>query len=160
MSYACRFCLLAGVWIWVQYEQFSRTVGNAAFDQQKEMREAFKAFCNFFSQSAIDANATWPFYSLTNFEVHASTFLKQSGVEVMGIIQCIKDKDAAAALEYVHQNYENWLMQGHLTRYNSLNRLNPVNYHPYFTLATVEGFVNDNVQREQHYANWQVSPRK
>jgi hypothetical protein len=79
-----------------EYENFVTAV-NIEIDQQKDMREAFKAFCNFFSQSAIDANATWPFYSLTNFEVLASTFMKQSGVEVMGIIQCIKDKDAAAA---------------------------------------------------------------
>jgi hypothetical protein len=69
-----------------EYENFVTAV-NIEFVQQKDMREAFKAFCNFFSQSAIDANVTWPFYSLTNFEVLASTLMKQSGVEVMGKIQ-------------------------------------------------------------------------
>jgi hypothetical protein len=124
------------------------------------MREAYKAFCNFFSQSAYDVNATWPFYSLPNFELHARTILKQTGAEILNVVQYIKDKDAVAALSYVEQNYEKWTTEGHMTRYGNIDRLTPAKYHPYFTLATPEGRVQDTKQREQHYGMWQFSPRK
>jgi hypothetical protein len=50
-------------------------------------------------------------------------------------------------------------MEGHLNRYGNLDRLNPGNYHPYFTIETLEGKVPDTANRSDHYALWQSSPR-
>jgi hypothetical protein len=146
----------------IQFEQFSRTVGNAAVDQQKEMRDGFVSFCSFYSQSAYEVNATWPIYALPNFEAHAGNMMKQTGVEILKVAHYIKDVDAKAALEYANQNYERWFVEGHMTRYGNLNRLNATktNYHPYFTLHDHNGTrVPDEVQREKHYALWEYSPR-
>jgi hypothetical protein len=142
-----------------QFEQFSRTVGDNAVNQQKIIREAYVTFCHFFSQSAQEKNATWPFYSLPNFEFHARNIIKIQGTEILTVFQYIKDEDADAALEYVNNHYEDWVMEGHLNRYGNLDRLNPVNYHPYFTVETLEGKVPDTANRTDHYAIWQASPR-
>jgi hypothetical protein len=143
-----------------QFAQFSRTVGDNAVNQQKIIRDAYVTFCNFYSQSAYDVNATWPLYSLPNFELHASNIVKIQGTELLLIVQRIKDEDATDALEYVNNHYEKWTMEGHLTRYGNLDRLNPVDYHPFFTLLTPEGYIPDPVNRSDHYGVWQFSPRK
>jgi hypothetical protein len=142
-----------------QFAQFSRTVGDNAVNQQKIIRDAYITFCNFYSQSAYDVNATWPMYSLPNFELHASNIVKIQGTELLLIMQRIKDEDATDALEYVNNHYENWTIEGHLTRYGNLDRLNPVDYHPYFTLLTPEGRIPDPINRSVHYGMWQFSPR-
>jgi hypothetical protein len=77
----------------------------------------------------------------------------------MYVTQYIKDADAPAALEYVNNHYENWTMEGHLTRYGNLDRLKRENYHPYFTLRSPEGRILDTENRSDHYAIWQFSPR-
>jgi hypothetical protein len=124
------------------------------------MRDGFVSFCSFYSQSAYEANATWPLYALPNFEAHAGNMMKQTGVEILNMIHYIKDVDATASLEYANRNYERWFVESHLTRYGNLNRLNATNYHPFFTVINEEGRVPDPVQREQRYAIWEYSPRK
>ena len=143
-----------------QFEQFSRTVGNAAVDQQQEMRDALFAFANFFSQSAYDVGAKWPIYSLPNYELHANSVLKQSGMEILSVTQYVKDSDKSTALKYVDENYERWVYEGHMTRYGNLDRLTPIKYQPNFTIVTAEGFIPDPVQRDIHYGLWQFTPRK
>jgi hypothetical protein len=64
-----------------QFAQFSRTVGDNAVNQQKIIRDAYTTFCNFVSESAFIANATWPLYSLPDFEMHASNIVKIQGTE-------------------------------------------------------------------------------
>jgi hypothetical protein len=143
-----------------QFKQFSRTVGQNAANQQKVIRDAYDTFCNFYSQSAYDANATWPFYTLPNFELHVSNVIKIQGTEIFYLMQYIKDEDADAALNYASMHHEEWIKQGHLTRYGNLDRLNPVNYNNYFTVLTAEGtLVPDTKKRPDHYAIWQTSPR-
>jgi hypothetical protein len=143
-----------------QFAQFSRTVGDNAVNQQTIIRDAYVTFCNFYSQSAFDVNATWPFYHLPNFELHARNIIKIQGTEIFFLDQYIKDEDADAALEYVNTHHEHWTMEGHLNRYGNLDRLNPVNYKPHFTIQTPEGRVADTVKRPYHYATWLTSPRK
>jgi hypothetical protein len=158
-SHCCCFLYKYTPFEFHQFAQFSRTVGDNAVSQQEIIRHAYVTFCNFYSQSAYDANATWPMYSLPNFELHASNIVKIQGTELLLIIQRIKDEDATDALEYVNNHYEKWTMEGHLTRYGNLDRLNPVDYHPYFTLLTPEGRIPDSVNRSDHFGLWQFSPR-
>jgi hypothetical protein len=134
-----------------QFAQFSRTVGDNAVNQQKIIRDAYTTFCNFVSESAFIANATWPLYSLPHFEMHASNIVKIQGTEFLLIVQRIKDQDAAAALEYVDDHYEKWIMEGHLHRYGNLDRLSPVNYQPFFTILTPEGRIPDPINRSDHW---------
>ena len=135
-------------------------MGNAAVDQQQEMRDALFSFANFFSQYAYGNGEKWPLASLPNYELHASTVLKQSGMELLSITQSVKDNDKSDALQYVDENYERWVFEGHMMRYGNLDRLTPIKYQPNFTVVTAEGFVPDPVQRDMHYALWQFSPRK
>jgi hypothetical protein len=143
-----------------QFDQFSRTVGNAAVDQQRAMDGTLRSFANFYSQSAYDVNATWPLYMFPNYELHAKAVRKQSGLEVLNVIHNIKDKDVHAALQFVNQTYEKWIHESHLTLYGTTDRLSPIKYHTNLTILTKEGLVPDTVQRDQHYAVWLYSPRK
>jgi hypothetical protein len=143
-----------------QFEQFSRTVGNAAVEQQRDMQDSLRSFADLYSQSAYVVNATWPLFVLPNFEIHANAVRKQAGLEILYIINRFKDKDVAAALDYVNKSYEGWVYESHMRRYGNLDRLLPVGYHPYLTILTQEGLVPDTVQRDEHYSSVAYSPRK
>jgi hypothetical protein len=65
-----------------------------------------------------------------------SNIEKIQGTEFLMIFQRIQDVDATDALEYVNNHFEKWTIEGHLPRYGKFDRLNPVDYHSYFTLLT------------------------
>ena len=71
LCFSCRF----------QFEQFARTVGDAAVDHQRRMLQAFVGFAVHISSTAQDVNATWPFFRIPHFELHAAQVRLQSGVE-------------------------------------------------------------------------------
>ena len=145
-----------------KFAQFSRTVGDAAVEQQRKMRLSIIAFSRFFSQSAYDAGAPWPFYALPKFELHASSVLLQSGNELLSINQFVKEKDEAAVLEFANNNFENWIAESHMIRYGNLDNMpkSTEHYHPYFTVSRNGTFVRDTEHRDQRTAMWQYSPRK
>jgi hypothetical protein len=92
--------------------------------------------------------------------LHVRNIIKIQGTEVFYLIQCIKDEDADAAINYANIHHEEWTKQGHLTRYGNLDRLNPVNYNNHFTILSPDGsHVPDTEKRQDHYAVWQTSPR-
>ena len=55
----------------IQFEQFSRTVTNAAIEQQIRIQHGLKSFENSMTSSALSTNSVWPFFVMPNFEQHA-----------------------------------------------------------------------------------------
>ena len=145
----------------LQFEQFARTVGDAAVDQQRRMREAFVGFANHISSTAQDVNATWPIFRIPRYELHAAQVRLQSGMEYIGCQYLIEPNDAAEYLKFVNANYEDSMVEGHMTRYGNLDRLIPIGYTPNFTIGTATGIIPDPVMdRPLRSATWQISPRK
>ena len=54
-----------------KFEQFSRTVTNAAIEQQIRIQHGLKSFENSMTSSALSTNSVWPFFVMPNFEQHA-----------------------------------------------------------------------------------------
>ena len=76
----------------LQFEQFARTVGDAAVDQQQRTRQALSAFADHISSSARKANATWPMYRLPDFELHAGNRRSEAGVEIVVFLPMLNRK--------------------------------------------------------------------
>ena len=144
----------------MQFAQFARTVGDAAVDQQRSMRESYLGFANLISSSAQEANATWPMFRIPNYELHAGQVRLQSGTEVIGCSYLVESNDVEEYLKFVTANHEASLTEAHLTRYGNLDRLTPFGYTPNFTMITPDGIIPDKVDRPLRSATWQISPRK
>ena len=144
----------------MQFEQFARTVGDAAVDQQNRMRDAFVGFADHLSSSAKDLNATWPLFRVPLYELHASQVRLQSGVEYLHCQYVVTPKDAEEYLKFVTATYEDSVKEAHLVRYGNLDRLTPTGYNPYFKVLGSNGSVADTEVRPIRSVMFQISPRK
>ena len=144
----------------LQFAQIARTVGDAAVDQQRRMRDAFVGFANHISTTALATNATWPLFRIPYFELHAGQVRLQSGVEYLGCQYMVDLKDKQAYLDFVTANYEDSVAEGHMTRYGNLDRLKPIGYTPNFTIPGAKGLIPDPIDPPVRSAIWQISPRK
>lgn len=145
----------------LQFDQFARTVGDAAVDQQQRMREAFSGFANHISSSAEDINATWPLFDVPHFELHAANARAQSGVEYIGLQYYIEPQDGDSYLEFVTAHHESDMIESHMTRYGNLDRYIPVGYTPNFTIYGMSGTIESDPVKERplRSVTWQISPR-
>lgn len=143
----------------MQFAQFARTVGDAAVDQQRRMRESFVGFANHISSSAQEANATWPFFLVPNFELHAGQVRLQSGTEIIACSMFVEASDAEGYLDFVSANYETTVKEAHIIRYGNLDRLFPIGYSPNYTIETADGLILDTVDRPFRLPIYQISPR-
>jgi hypothetical protein len=143
-----------------QFEQFARTVGDAAVDQQKRMRDAFIGLANHISSAAKDVNATWPLFRIPLYELHVAQVRLQSGVEYLHCQYVVEPKDAEEYLKFVTANYEYSVFEAHMIRYGNLDRFTPTGYVPNFKIFGPNGTIVDTMDRPIRSAMWQISPRK
>ena len=135
-------------------------MGDAAVDHQVRMRDAFVGFAYLISSAAYQANATWPMFRVPDYELHAGQVRLQSGAEIVSFFSFVEEEDADAYLEFVDQNYEDNVKEGHLTRYGNLDRLAPIGYSPNFNVIGPNGFVPDTKDRPFRMPYWHISPRR
>jgi hypothetical protein len=134
-------------------------VGDAAVEQQLQMRRSHVGFANLISSAALRENATWPFFRIPDFEVHGGQMRLQSGSEAIGCINLVQPEEEDAYLQYVTENYEDSLKEGHMTAHGNLDRLITMGYAPNFTIVTPEGLEIDTTIRPYRSPFWQISPR-
>jgi hypothetical protein len=116
-------------------------------------------FANLISSMAQGENATWPLFRIPDFELHAGQIRLQTGAEVIGCTILVDSKDGDDYLNYVTNNYEDSLREGHMTLYGNLDRLTAIGYKPNFTIVGPTGFVPDTMDRSFRAPTWQLSPR-
>ena len=143
-----------------QFAQFARTVGDAAVDQQRRMRDAFVGFAHQISSTAIDINATWPMVRIPYFELHAGQVRVQTGAEIVGFQSLIEPQDGDAYLEFVTAHYEDLAIEGHMIAHGNLDQFAPIGYTPNFTTLGPTGYFPDSVERKLRMPFWHFSPRK
>ena len=160
-SISCQFIYLYSALFDIsQFTQFARTVGDAAVDQQRRMRQTFVDFGNHISSTAIDVNTTWPMFRVPYFELHSGQVRLQSGMEYIYCSYFIYPEDAEDYLEFVTANYKDSVNEGHMTLYGNLDRLNATGYTPYFKIFGPNGTVEDTTEKPIRSGMWQISPRK
>lgn len=129
-------------------------------DQQKRMRQTYISFANHISASARQTNATWPFFRIPYFELHAGQIRLQSGSEFVGCSYRVEPNDESDYLNFVTANHEDSVIESHMTLYGNLERLIRTGYTPNFTVFGPTGLTPDIIDRPIRWAFWQVSPRK
>jgi hypothetical protein len=143
----------------VQFEQFARTVGDAAVDQQRQKRQSQIGFANVVSTAAQQANATWPLFRVPNFELLAGQVALQSGSEFIACTILVDAADESKYLKFVNDTFEDSIHEGHMIRYGNLDRIVPIGYTSNFTVVGPNGFQPDTAQQPFRSPLWQLSPR-
>lgn len=139
------------------FEQFSRTVADAALEQRTDIRQAYISFANSLTAGAIETNATWPFYNMPSFELHAQDMLLQSRTEVVMIAHVVTHEQRPKYEAWATEHYEQMVNDAHMIRSGNLDRLSPVAYQPYITQLTAEGLILD-INRTEYAPIWGYAP--
>ena len=144
-----------------QFKQFSRTIADAALAQQEGISDGFKSIATIMSAYSSTNNVTWPFLSIPKFEHYAENVRKQAGMEILTYFPKVEADLKDAYLEYVSENYQATVKEGHITQTGSLDRLvDPGNksYHPYISTPTLEGEMVPDKERDTYWPMWEFSP--
>lgn len=144
------------------YDQFSRTVANAAMGQQGNIREAQATLGDAATAYAESTNATWPLFTLPKFEYYAGHARAQAGSEIATIFNFLDNKNDPGVIDsfisYANETYEEWVEEGHLIEHGNLDRLNPVAYKGFLSQRGPEGFGPDRLDRDYYMSMWTFSP--
>lgn len=141
-----------------QFEKFSETIGSAAIQQQRNVRNGFRQFANIFTASAQSADAVWPFYTLPLFETYAEYAKKQTGAEVIVFCNVVPASERASYEEWALENYNETIVESHMLAYGTLDKF-PRNdtFSPYISQISADGIIPD-IERESYLASWNWSP--
>lgn len=141
----------------MQFQQFSRTVADAEIQQRQNIREACEALSDIVTSSATAANATWPFYTLPDFESYAYHHRVQTNTELTTVLNVVDLEDFDDWVDYSIANYEDQVKEGHLINAGNLDRLTEVAYQPTITRLTAEGIIPE-IERPSYNVVWSYSP--
>ncbi|CAB9524809.1 Receptor-type guanylate cyclase gcy [Seminavis robusta] len=156
------------------FEQFSRTIAVSAIAQQSDLRDGMETLATTISLYAKNnnANTTWPFITVPDFEHHGRNMIQQSRVEVVNLFTRVAAADQHEYIAYANQHARQWVEEGHQIQKGSLERLldplGNMTYHPFFTKVVPMdntplgmGFAQDTGtgdENEYFSASWQFSP--
>jgi len=143
------------------FQKFSRTVGDAAIEQQKNIRDSMKTLAHAVSGHALTHNQTWPFVDISLFELYGQDALRQSNAEWYALMPRVKADDKDAFVNYSTSHYQETIQQGHLMQNGDLHRLiqDKSHYKPYISKKTKDGkYVPDDDRDEYWPSNGQFSP--
>jgi hypothetical protein len=142
-----------------KFDQFARALGDAAVEQQNDIRAAFRQFANSISAYAQTNNKTWPLVTLPFFQSYGEHTLIQSGTEIFNVFMRVEHEERETYTDYTGDNHEAWVKEGHMLRYGNLDLLNPVGYHPYISNSlNGTGFWPD-IDRDYYFCAWHMVRR-
>ncbi|CAB9507461.1 Receptor-type guanylate cyclase gcy [Seminavis robusta] len=138
------------------YSQFARTLGDAALEEQKKIKDALVTLATFVTTYAETNNLEWPFVLVPMFEASARNIFELCSTEYIGIQNGVPNEKVDRYLEFIGANYEDHVKESHLFKYGNLNLLdtNTSLYRPYFAKKAKEGtplFPKDDDDRDVYW---------
>mgnify|MGYP005862890217 CR=1 FL=1 len=141
-----------------QFEKFSETIGNAAIDHQKNVRDGFEQFANTLTASSQSASADWPYYTLPLYESYAQYTRQQTGAEMMIVASAVTSSERASFEEWSSEHYYEEVAESHMIGHGNLDKLpNNSTFIPGILGSTPEGNKPD-MERESYFSALSWSP--
>ena len=131
------------------FEQFARTVADAAVEQQVNVRAAYDGICNAVSTAAYTSQANWPYYTTPLYETYARRFRESGNIEVFTIFNIVKDKDRSQYEKWAKENHEEMVIDGHMAEFGNTDRLTPEKYVDSITHFTPDGPIPDETRDQK-----------
>ncbi|CAB9517727.1 Receptor-type guanylate cyclase gcy [Seminavis robusta] len=146
------------------FDQFSRTVSDAALGQQRDIREALDSLSTTLSawSNSDKNNESFPFVTLPNWQAIAKNTMNQGHFESVAFAPIVFRGQEQAWYNYSSANI-NWVPEAHMYEYGHTERLiHPVqSFHPYFSAYESYGtgqFLEETTSRPFYVPFWLFSP--
>jgi hypothetical protein len=140
-----------------QYRQFSSTVGDAAIEELRDVRQGYRQLADAITAGAQASNASWPFYTVPSFEYYARNFFIQSKAERVGFRPLVRADQVEEWLDYADARYQDVYRESHMMRYGNMDRLKPTGYKKFISRQTPDGPLPD-IERDFYFPTYQASP--
>jgi len=148
-----------------QFQQFARTLLDAAVEQQRDINNALESLSNTLSLSADligqgQGNPTWPYFFPPRFETYAKDFRATCHAELVGISNIVTKDQREPYIRYTTAHYQDAVKEAHLTKYGNLDNLDldSSSYHPYFTKKGENGSIAEDDERDSYFVQTTQSP--
>lgn len=105
------------------YNQFSRTLGDAAISEMKRLREAVRSFGQVVEVITKETNQSWPFFDYAGIEMFAQEQLDSKGLENLQYLTRVNHSQREQWLAFESDIYERWVKSGHTRAYGNLDSL-------------------------------------
>jgi len=142
------------------FDQFARTVSDAAIDQQKSIHDSVRTLSHAITAHAEAIDTKWPFFIMPSFEALALDFKRLSRAELVGVNNIVRRDEVENYTNYITERYQDFIQEGHMIAYGDLSRLNTntSKYHSFIARKTTEGKWTQDVDRQLYYARTNLSP--
>ncbi|CAB9515789.1 Receptor-type guanylate cyclase gcy [Seminavis robusta] len=147
----------------VAFEQFSRTLAEAALEEQENIRDSMKSVAAAISSQAVTANASdsWPNVRIKMFGLYAQNAMQQCKVEFMAFNPRVSPQQYAPYIEFINNNFKEMIDEGHMFHYGDLTHISqdprfsrPT---PFISAVGPEGFGPDE-PRDVYWPSQMYSP--
>ncbi|CAB9519351.1 Guanylate cyclase [Seminavis robusta] len=146
----------------IAFDQFSRTVGDAAIHQQRDLRDGLDSFAASLAVYAEtnEIGERWPFVTLPMFEHYAQHSLKQAHIETLNVLPLVTNSQRQDWVEYANSKYDGWVQEGHYLQKGNLDRLvgGDETYHAYISDRQPDGSFVNATERDYYFISWLYSP--
>ena len=78
---------------------------------------------------------------MPKYDIQGQNFLAQTGAEFTGFHLAIKRGEEDAWIRFANETYEEWVEEGHILKYGSLDRLAQEGYKPFISKAGPDGLI-------------------
>jgi hypothetical protein len=142
----------------LQYDKFSKTVGDAAIQQQRLMQDSLKALSDTISDFAIATNATWPMVQLPRFAQYAQNARKTSGsIETFIFGQIVKPEDELMYQIWGRQHYEKEHYEAHMLEFGNTDLID-FNTTKFGVGFEAPSYGDNETYRADKVCSWQFAP--
>ncbi|CAB9515791.1 Receptor-type guanylate cyclase gcy [Seminavis robusta] len=147
----------------VAFERFSRTLAEAALEEQKNVRDALRTIATTISSQAMAANISdnWPNVRIPMFGLHAQNAMAQAKVEFLSWTPRVSAEQYDSYIEFVNANYKEIVDEGHMFYYGDLSRISTdprfSRPPPFIAAVGPEGFGPDK-PRDAYWPNQIYAP--
>ncbi|CAB9515790.1 Receptor-type guanylate cyclase gcy [Seminavis robusta] len=109
----------------VAFEQFSRTLAEAALEEQKNIRDALRTLATTISSQAVASNVSdnWPNVKVSMFGLHAQNAMDHAKVEYTSWSPRVSAEQYGSYLDFVNATYKEIVDEGHMFQYGDLSRI-------------------------------------
>lgn len=140
------------------FKKFSESIGNAAIQQQLNVRNGFTSFADVLTAQSQSINAEWPYYTLPFYESYARHAIQQTGVEIMVVNNVVPKAERTKYEAWTSEHYYDMVAEGHMIKNGNLDAMpDNTTFIPQITRASADGNIPD-IDRDSYFAVWNWSP--
>ncbi|CAB9516338.1 Receptor-type guanylate cyclase gcy [Seminavis robusta] len=146
------------------FDQFSRTVGDAAIEQQANLREALRMMADSMAllgaAHSVNGTSPWPYFIPEHYEQLALDFKLIARAEFISMQNYVTHEQRDSYIDFITPRYQDFVQDAHMIAYGNLDNLNndTSKYQPYIAQKLKNGSFVPEEDHPYYFARNVQSP--